>query len=893
MNPDAKPLQRFLVSWNGVSCRFAKFLALAAVILTGATVYYSAAHLRINTNTGDMIDRSVPYRHGWEAFKQAFPQFVDTIVIVIDGETADLADDAAELLGARLEAETALFRDIYRPDSDPFFLRHGLLYLDVDELNEIATRLADAQPLLAELSRDGSLRGLFKTLDLAADAVADGREAVGLDNVFDGIAAVLEAQLAGSPAILSWQEIMMGEIGAGNERRRIMIAQAENVPGEVLEGTAAIAGIRAAAAELGFDAASGVRVRLTGPIPLSYDELKSAAAGAKQAGVISFLLVCGLLAVGLGSVRLVLATLATLAMGLAWSAGFATLAVGHLNLISVAFAVLFVGLGVDFGIHLALRYREAVNAGSAHLAAMAEAAEGVGGALVLCAVAAAIGFFSFVGTEFIGLSELGIIAGGSMFIALFASLTLMPAFLTLMPLKPAAHGAPPERSSPVAGQERLLRRHGGKVVAVAALLGAAGSLLVGQVRFDFDPLHLKDPESESASTFVELQRDSRASTHSLSVLADGAAEAEQIAASLAKLETVDGTRTLADYVPADQDEKLEIIDEIALFLIPVLDPADRAAPPPADEVRAGLDRFRATLGRLADAGAGAEITASASRLGAAIDRFAAAGADDAAGLAALSDRLLATLGSRLDRLRQSLTAEAVTIDSLPERIRGREIAVDGRYRVQAFPAEDLTENAALRRYVETVTEVAPTATGGPVVILGAGDAVTRAMQKAVLTAFAAISLLLLVMLRNIVDALLVLLPLSLAAILTLASSVLLDLPFNFANVIVLPLLLSLGVASGIHLVMRARAEAADTALSETSTPRAVVFSALTTIGSFGSLAVSSHRGTASMGELLTIAIFFTLLCTLIVLPALMSAVGRYRPARAAGRGGSPAENAVR
>ena len=168
--------------------------------------------------------------------------------------------------------------------------------------------------------------------------------------------------------------------------------------------------------------------------------------------------------------------------------------------------------------------------------------------------------------------------------------------------------------------------------------------------------------------------------------------------------------------------------------------------------------------------------------------------------------------------------------------------------------------------------MAPDATGGPVVILGAGDAVSGAMRRAVLTAFAAICILLLFVLRSFIDAALVLTPLVLAALLSVASAVALGLSFNFANIIVLPLLLSLGIASGIHLVMRTRIEAAGAKLTDTSTPRAVVFSALTTIGSFGTLALSVHRGTASMGALLTIAIFFTLLCTLIVLPALMTVV---------------------
>ncbi len=866
------------MGWVEMVRRAAVWVTALALLLTGFSMYYAATNLGINTDTGDMLSEEVPYRRGWKDFKRAFPGSVDTILVVVDGASADLAEDSAAALARRIEAERTLFQDVYRPDGDPFFVRNGLLYLDPDELMTVTDRLADAQPLLSELARDASLRGLFEVLALAADEIAEGKEeAAGLENVFAAMAVTFEAQLAGRAHKLSWQAVMMGQALELDTRRRIMIVQPVDDDSEPLPGARAIKRIRALAAELGLDEANGVRVRLTGSVPLSYEELLSAAKGAATAAVVSVALVTLLLFIGLRSPRLVIATLATLLMGLVWTAAFAAAAVGHLNLISLGFAVLFVGLGIDFGIHFGLRYKEAIQRGLTHAAALRDAAGGVGDALTLCALAAAIGFFSFVGTEFIGLSELGIISGSSMFIALFANLTLMPAVLTLLPLKPARRAAAAAVSGvPLTTPELFVRRHARMVVLGALLLGAAASLLLPRVRFDFDPLHLKDPNSESASTFVELQRDDRASTHSLSVLTGSLEEAVALAQRLEGLETVDDTRTLADYVPKEQDEKLEMIDGMALFLTPVLEVSSRQPPPAAAERRAALSAFRGALKRLLLSAPNSPVVAGARRLAAAIDRFEAAGAATDTGLEELESRLLATLPARLDRLRQSLNAKRVKIGDLPERLRGREIATDGRYRVQIYPAEDVTENAALRRFVTTVTEVAPAATGGPVVILGAGDAVARAMRQALLTAFAAISLLLLVVLRSLIAALLVLLPLLLASLLTLATAVLFNLPFNFANVIVLPLLLSLGVASGIHLVMRARGEATGLMLSETSTPRAVVFSALTTIGSFGSLALSSHRGTASMGELLTIAIFFTLVCTLVVLPALMSVVPRRR-----------------
>jgi hopanoid biosynthesis associated RND transporter like protein HpnN len=875
-------LCRALVAWVDLARRFALWVTLFALALSGASFFYAAGNLGINTSTGDMISKDVPYRLGWEDFKRAFPVLGDSIVVVVDGDSADIAEDSAAALATRLNAEKELFGDVYWPGSDPFFRRNGLLYLSRDELTTLTDRLADAQPLLARLITDNSLRGLMEILTEAVDEVVKGTETGGgLVRLFDAMAATFEAETMGRRRYLGWQEVMSGDAGEAGDRRRIIIVQAVERQGELLLGTGAIARIRALSGELGLVPANGVRVRLTGSVPLDYEELLSAAKGAANAAIISVILVALLLFAGLRSPRLVLVTLATLLMGLVWTAAFATLTVGHLNLISVGFAVLFVGLGVDFGIHFALRYREAVNKGADHAAALREAAAGVGNTLTLCAVAAAIGFFSFTGTDFVGLSELGVISGSSMFIALIANLTLMPAFLTLLPLKPAApgtHSADAFAARAPGWIEIQVRRKARNLLLTALVLGIAAAVASSQVRFDFNPLHLKDPDSESVATFIELQRDDRAAGLSLSVLRGSLTEAVALAARLKGVEAVDSTRSLADFVPKDQDEKLAIIDDMALLFTPGLE-AGTPKPAPTDgERRASLAGFRAALGRLTKAATNPSLLDSAKRLAAAIAAFEAKGdgAGPGVGLKGIEDRLLATLPERIHRLRDSMMAQKIALKDLPGALKDRVLATDGRYRVEIFPADDITDNGALRRFVAAVKEVAPDATGGPVVILGAGDAVSGAMRRAVLTAFAAICILLLVVLRGVIDAALVLAPLVLAALLTVASAVALGLEFNFANIIVLPLLLSLGVASGIHLVMRARSEAAGVKLTETSTPRAVVFSAFTTIGSFGTLALSVHRGTASMGALLTIAIFFTLLCTLVVLPALMTVLGRRR-----------------
>jgi len=640
--------------------------------------------------------------------------------------------------------------------------------------------------------------------------------------------------------------------------------------------------IRTTADELGYDEANGVRVRLTASVALSHEEIRSVSEGAGLAGLLSLLLVAVLLGLGLRSVKLVLATLLTLVYGLIWTAAFAIAAIGHLNLMSVAFAVLFVGLGVDFGIHFALRYREEIDRGADNAAALRAAAGGVGDALSLCALMAAIGFYSFIPTAYTGVSELGLISGTGMFLALFASFTVLPAVLAILPLRARPGGGGERRLVPL---ERALERGAAGIVTGALVLGAVGLVFAIQTRFDFNPFNLKDPTTESVQTMLDLFAESDASPFTIAILAADADAAAAAAERLERLPEVDRAITLRDYVPDQQDEKIEIIEEAGRFLLPVLSLADPPAAPDNDLRRRELRRLEAALAAFAAAPV-ADDYPSTGRLAAALaafeDRFS--GSDSA--LAGLEARLLATLGKRLSILERALQARPVALEDLPDSVVARQLAADGRSRIEVYPAEDISDNEALRRFVTAVQAIAPRATDTPVTLLGAGDAVVEALRKAVLLALALIALALVVLLRSPLDATLVMLPLLLAGILTVAATVVFDAPFNFANVIVLPLLLGLGVASGIHLVTRYRGERPGTSLLQTSTPRAVLFSALTTIGSFGTLTISSHRGTSSMGLLLTITIGLTLVCTLIVLPAMLSLLRRRRQRLAAATGGT-------
>jgi predicted RND superfamily exporter protein len=303
-----------------------------------------------------------------------------------------------------------------------------------------------------------------------------------------------------------------------------------------------------------------------------------------------------------------------------------------------------------------------------------------------------------------------------------------------------------------------------------------------------------------------------------------------------------------------------------LFLTPLLVDAENKPAPTAAERRAVLSALKQRLDALGAMDLPAPLKQAAGRLGAALAKQDMSDA----GLAELENRLVGALPARLKALALAMGAERVTIDNLPEDIRERQIAKDGRARVQVFPREKLLDIDDIRRFVDLILANDPRATGTSVTVVMAGRAVIHAFHVAATFALVGIVAVLLVLLGNWRDTLLVLLPLVLAGILTAATAVLLGMDFNFANIIVLPLLVGLGVASGIHLVLRDREIAAGDSVLETSTPRAVIVSALTTVSSFGTLMLSDHRGVFSMGLLLTVGIMLNLIVTLVVLPALLA-----------------------
>jgi hopanoid biosynthesis associated RND transporter like protein HpnN len=857
--------------WINTIQHYALSVIAATALLTILTLIYIVTNFKFNTNLTDMISNDLPFRKNYKEFKKRFPLLDDTLVVVVHSQTPEGAYQASKALAQRFAQEKALFKTVYQPGAGKFFEKNGLLYLSVEQLEELFHNLARVQPLLAFLYHDPTLRGLFQVLEKAVNTNNDNTiKNERLISLFTNIGAACDSVIEGRPFQLSWQEIIHGS--TKHMYRQFIVLQPNLDFNTFSPGEDSIKKVRSIAQSLNLKDDYGAEIRLTGSVALSRDELISVQQGIGNAAVVSFILVTMILFIGLGSGRLVLVSVITLIIGFIWTTGFALVYTEQLNLISVSFAVLFIGLAIDYSIQYCLRYRELIEQGHNHITALSTTVQSIGSSLLLCTITTSVGFYAFVPTAYSGAAELGIISGTGMIISFLTNITVLPALLKFIPYKKGNSLYLPIGETLYS----LPYHHTKKIIVTAVLLGLGAAFFMPQVYFDYNPLNLADSSKESVIAAKELFDTSDSSPWTLSIMAHNRQEADNLTHKLRQLREVEKALTISDFVPHNQEEKLDVISDIALFL-PDEIITENINKPSYEETVSALEGLESALKNYNDSFS--ENNAYRAQVDeyviTRLNRFKSHldGSESSQFLLnSLDKALVSQLPALLDRLRYSVKAQKLDEYSLPKHLRERYVSSDGVYRIEVFPQEKLTDHNALVRFTSSVRALAPDATDAPVTILESGRAIVSAFKKAFITALIIISLIILVMLRSFSETFLILLPLALAFLLTGATTVLFDLPLNFANIIVIPLLLGIGVDYGIHLVLRFRKESHQQGnLLETSTARAILVSAFTTIVSFSSLAFSAHRGTASMGKLLAICIDFMIICTLLVLPALLKA----------------------
>lgn len=832
---------------------------LVALALAGLSGAYAIRHFSIDTNVNDLISRDLPWRQRELEYQAAFPQGRDLILVVIETPTAEQTSAASRVLAEALSKRPELFRSVQEEGGGPFFLRSRFLFLPIDQVAQNTTQLANAEPMIRALARDPSLRGLANTLTFNLRGLRAGAYSLDdLSRTLNMAAATLESVAASRPVEFSWDELLQGKAEPAGLRRLIAVVPVLSTE-ELEPGRRASDAITQEAARLNLSSSFQAKVRLTGPVPISDDEFASVKEGIAFNSTITALIVLVILWLALRSLRLVFAVIVTLAAGLVVTAGLGFLIAGALNPISVAFAVLFVGLGADFAVQFNLRYRAQRHESHGLHRALHEAADRVGMPLTLAAAAAAAGFLSFVPTAYTGIAQLGKIAGCGMLIAYLASFTLLPALLMAVnpPDEPKLIGQPA-----LAPADHFLRRHRVAVLVSTTLLALAGSFALDKLQFDFNPVHLQSEHLQAVATFLELSHDPAIDANSAQVLARSHDEAQAIAAKLIKLPEVDQTRTIENFIPTEQSQKLTLIRHAERVLGSILDSAPEAAPTDEENV-AALRRAANELNAAAGKSNGQGAQAARRLAGDLIELANAAAADRERATHAFIN----PLRMDLDDLQQALKAKPVNRNSLPLDLVRDWVAPDGRERVDVLPKGNPNDDETIRNFARAVLAAEPAATGQAIEILKWAETMIRALIEAAIIAFFTIAVLLWIPLRRIGDVLLTLVPLLVAALVTLEICALTGFKLNYANIIAFPVLLGVGVAFKIYYIMAWRRGQTD--FLQSALTRAVFFSALLTGTAFGSLWLSSNPGMSSMGKLLALSLACTLASAVLFQPALM------------------------
>jgi len=876
MTPLEQRLHHFFTLWGNWLLRTPYWLLLTVLLTSSGAVYYTINHLTINTDTTDLIAPEATFQKNRRLFEKTFPQDINTVLLMIESESPELTEQATRRLGRLLRADSENFDYVDIPGDSSFFRQNGLLYLENKELQAISNSLTQAQPFIGRLATNNSLEGLFSILD---DALLNsGKEndlPIQITPLLTKLELTLHKVLNNQNALLSWQDLMVSQKSpTTNPNRRFIIVRPVFDFKDIMPIQKPIAKMRAAIAQIQDANMPPVKVWITGEIGLEHDEIEGVSHGTFTASLFSLALVCLILLIAFRSINLMLATFVTLLIGMAFCGLFAAVFVKELNLISVAFTVSNIGLGVEYAIHFCLRYRDYLKTNISKEKAIRDTLVSTSPSLLLCAATTAIGLYAFIPTDYQGISELGLLAGSSLFICLFITLTVLPILLLIIPkpyLRPDEFGV--QKISPLMHTLTSIPLHFARPITyITIVLALISGLALFKLEVDFNPINMRDPNTESVIAFKKLLQTQDSSPMTLTILTNHADKVKPLQQAFEKLAVVDKTMSLFDFIPENQADKLDVIEDLNLVLAAQATdfPPLKQNTNPKPAIEKFLITLKNTLPQRTDKAEIAALIALQRQLeGVLIELENRQQPSRQAFIEKMQTSLLGSLPVVMNQLSASLRANEVSLATLPADLKAHWLSQSGLYRIQIFPKQDLNDLKNLENFITQVQSIESNTTDLPILFWESMKEVVKAFKKAITIAIITIAALLLMMRRNIKDMLLVVVPLLLSGLFTMGSTALIGTPINFANIIALPLLLGLGVDNGIHMLGKLRQSVDEEQnIYQSSTARGIFYGAITTISSFAGLAFSPHQGVASMGLVITIGIFWVMIGTFVILPAL-------------------------
>jgi hopanoid biosynthesis associated RND transporter like protein HpnN len=862
-----------------------------ALLLSAASVLYTMKNMSFLTGRDDLMPRNAPFQVDYRAYRAEFGD-QEEIVAVIESEDAELSTRAADALNVRLGRDKGVFREVFYPGGLPFFRTNGLLFMPLDEIKTLRRTLTMAAPTLTELAAAPSVQTLFTSLSGQIERYLKSADPAALQSLtfmlttldkgfkaFDGkssgmtMDAFLKGGGDGKPSMLE---------NAGKQQVITMLPVKEE--GSFVASEKAIKAARSALDEiLKKPEFKGIRGGLTGVPVLEYEEMATSQRDIGIATVLSLSLTVILLLFAFRGLLNVIAAMVSLIVGICLSFGFATMAVGHLNILSMVFAIMLIGLGIEYGIQIVLRYQEELKAGADGMAAIEIGLSSNIRSIIMAAATVALAFATFAFTDFKGIAELGIIAAGGVFICVLATFSVLPAMLVL--LEPYKKSATTQPNSRHATRETgpflnfLFSKPKG-VITATLLLSLVCLYPTLTMRFDYNLMNLQAKGLQSVEYAYRLMRSKENSGYFAVVTARDKTEAQQLTARLEKLPAVDHVVSTLSFVPEQQTEKLAELTALRMVM-------DAVKPLPYEEnlqvmaLPAVFENFRTQVDLLTKALAGrkapeaAPVGAFLKTLDAFFGRLEAEKDKNALGmLREFQGSMFAELPEKLRMLKSSLAAAPVTERDVPPELMGRFVGKNGKLLLQVAPRKEIFEREPLQEFVSQVKSIDPHATGEPIMVFESLSVLRDAYLKAFIYAFFGIAAILLINFKSLRYALLGTLPLASGLLLMIGGMRLAGVSFNSANIIVLPLILGVGIDSAIYIINRYRQGSESPARVAVSSAGVGVFlNALTIVFSFGALMVAHHQGVFSIGAVMSLGMAASVAVFLIFLPALLTLWG--------------------
>jgi len=856
--------------------RYARCTLVFFALLSVTAAWYSVENFAINSNTSKLIkaSKSNQWYADDQAFKKAFPQYFNTSLVVVTSNSAEAAFDVGnDVYQAFLKQP--LFVEVFAPSFHTFFDEHALYTIPNDSLKSLGLKINEDFDDLARLYAAPSLANYVKPLtrSLVQD-LEDGDLSSLNRNKLELLLVSIKRLDAGADTETALRQLkrLKPQSNEGLHFQLITL-KAEQQFSEKLPNAKIVADIQSVLAKI--DVPDNVQVRVSGEVPLANDEISAALNGIELAGLISIVLLAVILGVGIRSFNAVAAIFLMLAIGIILTSAYASLSVGDYNTLSMIFLVMFFGLGVDFAVHYVMRLKEAVQGHAStvfHESPSVLAINDIGGALALCTVTSALAFLSFLPTEYVGLAELGIISAGGMLIAFLLCVTFLPAWFAVFPLKPLsqAHASKGLEITPNTAFKLSAR----VVLSLTFVLLVLAGWKASALAFDYSVLAMRDDQTPAMQALLEMQEHNQFTDYSISVVLDKQVDEYELIQRLTALPEVSGVSTPQDKVAKAQQVKYDLLTPLRLRINEIVE-TDESVPtkPNHTEIENTASLLALLLGVVVDN----DVTTLSDRDVVLFQKLASS-------LKALQQNpnLWSKLQTAVERgvkadvarLSMWLNAKPYRYQDLPKSLRTRFVGEQGQRLIHVHPAISTVERSQLSRFIQQVSLHAPSVAGRSVVEHGVGNLVVTAFRQAATIAACLITFLLVIYFRSVITAVIVLIPIALTTVFTFAILVVFGGSLNMANILVVPLIFGLGVDTGIHVVHRYQQSHSTEKLMRSSTSRAVLISGLTTIATFFSLSFSAHKGAASIGVLLAVAIGLLLLTTFTVLPALLETRAR-------------------